>query len=238
MASTGPVHNGGGTESAGLVVAASVLRPALPTWRAASPAIKRLIDVAVSSLSLLILAPLLLTVSLASRMTLGRPVLFRQVRPGYKEKSFTLYKFRTMREAYNSDGTPRPDAERLTRLGRLLRHTSVDELPQLWNVLRGDLSLVGPRPLLMQYLSLYTPEQTRRHDVKPGITGWAQVNGRNAIDWDEKFRLDTWYVDHWSLWLDAKILAMTLVKVQRREGISGRGEATVAPFRGSGGSGS
>ena len=137
MASTGPVHNGGGTESAGLVVAASILRPPLPTRQAVSRAIKRLIDVAVSSLSLLILAPLLLTVSLASRMTLGRPVLFRQVRPGYKGKPFTLYKFRTMREAYSSDGTPRPDAERLTRLGRLLRHTSLDELPQLWNVLRG-----------------------------------------------------------------------------------------------------
>ena len=154
---------------------------------------------------------------------MGGPVLFRQFRSGYRAKPFTLYKFRTMREAYGLDGAPRPDADRLTWLGRLLRRTSLDELPQLWNVLRGDLSLVGPRPLLMQYLPLYTPEQARRHDVKPGITGWAQVNGRNAIDWEEKFRLDAWYVDNWSLWLDAKILAMTLVKVLRREGISGQG---------------
>ena len=163
---------------------------------------------------------------------MGRPVFFRQIRPGYRTKPFTLYKFRTMREAYDADGTPRPDAERLTRLGRLLRHTSLDELPQLWNVLRGDLSLVGPRPLLMQYLPLYTPEQARRHDVRPGITGWAQVNGRNAIGWEQKFDLDTWYVDHWTLGLDIKILAMTVIKVLNMEGISGKGEATMAPFTG------
>ncbi len=159
-------------------------------------------------------------------------MFFRQVRPGYRMKPFVLYKFRTMREAYNADGTPRPDAERLTRLGRLLRHTSVDELPQLWNVLRGDLSLVGPRPLLMHYLNLYTPEQARRHDVRPGITGWAQVHGRNAIGWEQKFELDTWYVDHWTLGLDLKILAMTVLKVLTLEGISAEGEATMAPFTG------
>ena len=147
-------------------------------------------------------------------------------------KPFVLYKFRTMREAYNADGTPRPDAERLTRLGRLLRHTSLDELPQLWNVLRGDLSLVGPRPLLMQYLPLYTPEQARRHDVKPGITGWAQVNGRNSISWEDKFSYDVWYVEHWSLWLDLKILILTLIKVTRQTGISQAGHATMQEFTG------
>src|SRR5271166_4153490 len=202
-------------------------------------AIKRLIDSTAASLGLALLAPMMALVALAIRLTMGRPVLFRQVRPGYRMKPFVLYKFRTMREAYNSpDGQLLPDSERLTRLGHFLRKSSLDELPQLWNVLKGDLSLIGPRPLLMQYRALYTPEQARRHEVRPGITGWAQVNGRNAIDWDEKFRLDAWYVDHWSLCLDAKILAMTIVKVLRREGISGREEATVAPFRGSGGSGS
>jgi sugar transferase EpsL len=200
--------------------------------------IKRLIDLTMALLALALLAPVMGLVALAIRMTMGRPVLFRQVRPGYRMKPFILYKFRTMREAYSPDRKLLPDSERLTRLGRFLRKTSLDELPQLWNVLKGDLSLVGPRPLLIEYLPLYTPEQARRHEVRTGITGWAQVNGRNAIDWEEKFRLDTWYVDNWSLWLDTKILAMTLVKVLRREGVSGRGEATVSPFRGSDRSGS
>ncbi len=196
------------------------------------PIVKRAIDVIFSAMVLLIFLPVMAVVVLTIRLRMDRPMFFRQVRPGYRMKPFVLYKFRTMREAYNADGTPRPDAERLTRLGRLLRHTSVDELPQLWNVLRGDLSLVGPRPLLMHYLNLYTPEQARRHDVKPGITGWAQVNGRNAIGWEQKFELDTWYVDHWTLGLDIKILAMTLIKVLNMEGISGKGEATMAPFTG------
>ena len=196
------------------------------------PGIKRLIDLVTASIVLILLAPVMALVAGAIRLMMGRPVFFRQIRPGYRAKPFVLYKFRTMREAYDADGTPRPDAERLTRLGRLLRRTSLDELPQLWNVLRGDLSLVGPRPLLMQYLPLYTPEQARRHEVKPGITGWAQVNGRNAIGWEQKFDLDTWYVDHWTLGLDIKILAMTVLKVLNMEGISGKGEATMAPFTG------
>ena len=195
-------------------------------------ALKRAIDGSAAAAGLVVLAPLMLAVGLAIRLSMGRPVLFRQVRPGYRGRPFTLYKFRTMREAVGPDGTPLPDAERLTRVGRFVRSTSLDELPQLWNVLRGDLSLVGPRPLLMQYLPLYSPEQARRHEVRPGITGWAQVNGRNAIGWDEKFRLDVWYVDHWSLGLDLKILAMTAVKVLRREGISEAGAATMTPFRG------
>jgi lipopolysaccharide/colanic/teichoic acid biosynthesis glycosyltransferase len=197
-----------------------------------SQIIKRLLDVTAASLLLCVFAVVMALVALAIRLMMGRPVLFRQIRPGYRAKPFTLYKFRTMRDAYCTDGTPRPDAERMTRLGGLLRRTSLDELPQLWNVLRGDLSLVGPRPLLMQYLPLYTTEQARRHEVKPGITGWAQVNGRNAIGWEQKFDLDTWYVDHWTLRLDIKILAMTVHKVLTREGISSKGEATMAPFTG------
>ncbi len=195
-------------------------------------AIKRLIDLVTASLVLILLAPVMSLMAGAIRLTMGRPVFFRQLRPGYKARPFTLYKFRTMHEALGPEGTPRPDAERLTRFGRFLRRTSLDELPQLWNVLRGDLSLIGPRPLLMQYLPLYTPGQARRHDVRPGITGWAQVNGRNAIGWEQKFDLDTWYVDHWTLGLDIKILAMTVIKVLNMEGISGKGEATMAPFTG------
>ena len=191
------------------------------------PIAKRGIDVIFSLTALLILLPVMAVVVVAIRLTMGRPVFFRQLRPGYRKKPFVLYKFRTMREAHNADGAPRPDAERLTRLGQLLRHTSLDELPQLWNVLRGDLSLVGPRPLLMHYLPLYTPEQARRHDVKPGITGWAQVNGRNAISWEDKFSYDVWYVEHWSLWLDLKILILTLIKVTRQTGISQAGQATM-----------
>ena len=193
---------------------------------------KRLLDVALSALGLIILSPVLLALAIAIRLGLGAPILFRQVRPGLRGRPFTLYKFRSL--TADPDGT-RSDAERLTRLGSLLRRTSLDELPELWNVLRGDMSLVGPRPLLMEYLPLYTAEQARRHDVRPGITGWAQINGRNAISWEEKFRLDLWYVDHRGLLLDLRILALTLGRVIAGEGISEPGQATATPFRGSAG---
>jgi lipopolysaccharide/colanic/teichoic acid biosynthesis glycosyltransferase len=169
---------------------------------------------------------------------MGRPVMFRQRRPGLHGKAFEIAKFRTMRDARDARGEPLPDGERLTAVGTVLRRMSLDELPQLWNVLRGELSLVGPRPLMMQYLTRYDREQARRHDVLPGITGWAQVHGRNAVAWDARFRLDVWYVDHWSLWLDLKILALTAWTLARREGISGRGHATMPEFLGSGANGS
>ncbi|HMB05931.1 MAG TPA: sugar transferase [Isosphaeraceae bacterium] len=175
--------------------------------------IKRLLDIALALTGLLVLAPLLAAVGVAIRLTSGSPVLFRQVRSGYLARPFVLLKFRTMREAYGSDGRPIDDAERLTQLGRFLRAMSLDELPQLWNVLRGDMSLVGPRPLLMEYLPLYSPEQARRHEVRPGITGWAQVNGRSSIEREERLKYDVWYVDHWSLWLDLLILGMTPIKI-------------------------
>ncbi len=197
------------------------------------PVIKRGIDVMGAGLGLIVLSPFLLLIILAIRIKMGRPVLFRQMRPGLCGKPFYMYKFRTMTNEKNADGELLPDEMRLTKLGRFLRSTSLDELPELFNVLRGDMSLVGPRPLLMQYLDHYTPEQARRHEVKPGITGWAQVNGRNAISWEEKFALDVWYVDNWSLWLDIRIIAITIGKVFRREGISARGEATMPEFRGS-----
>jgi lipopolysaccharide/colanic/teichoic acid biosynthesis glycosyltransferase len=196
-------------------------------------ALKRVIDLLVGLCGLILFAPVFGLIALKIRRTMGSPVLFRQVRPGYRGRPFTLYKFRTMRDAYGDDGEPLPDSDRLTRFGRWLRATSLDELPQLWNVARGDLSLVGPRPLLMRYLPLYTPDQARRHDVKPGITGWAQVNGRNAIGWDEKFVYDVWYVQHWSIGLDFKILALTLVKVFKRSGVSQAGHATMREFTGS-----
>jgi sugar transferase EpsL len=196
-------------------------------------AMKRLIDLTVATLGLILFAPVATAIALAIYLAMGRPVLFCQVRPGYRARPFTIYKFRTMREACRGDGEPLPDAERFTRLGQFLRRTSLDELPQLCNVIRGDLSLVGPRPLLMQYLPLYTPAQARRHEVRPGITGWAQVNGRNAISWEEKFRYDVWYIDHWSFWLDLKILGLTIVKVSKCEGIYDKGAVTVEPFRGS-----
>ena len=195
-------------------------------------AIKRLIDLVTASIALILLAPVIALMCGAIRLMMGRPVFFRQVRPGYRAKPFTLYKFRTMRETYNNDGTMKHDAERLTPLGRFLRKTSLDELPQLWNVLRGDLSLVGPRPLLVEYLARYTPDQARRHEVRPGITGLAQVSGRNAISWEDKFSYDVWYVDHWSLWLDLKILILTLIKVTRQTGISQAGHATMQEFTG------
>ena len=168
------------------------------------------------------------------RCKLGTPVLFRQQRPGLGGRPFWLLKFRTMTEARDARGNLLPDAARLTAFGRFLRATSLDELPELLNVLKGDMSLVGPRPLLMQYLDRYTPEQARRHEVRPGITGWAQVNGRNAITWEEKFKLDVWYVDNWSLWLDIKIIFMTVWKIFKREGISQPGQATMEEFRGIG----
>jgi len=163
----------------------------------------------------------------------GRPIIFRQLRPGYRTKPFWLFKFRTMTNARDSQGNLLPDKERLTRLGSSLRNLSLDELPELFNVLRGEMSWVGPRPLLMQYLERYTPEQARRHDVLPGITGWAQINGRNVITWEEKFNYDVWYVDHWSFWLDIKILLLTFWKVLKREGISQPGHATAEEFMGS-----
>ena len=195
---------------------------------------KRMMDLLIAGLALLILSPILGAVALAVRAMLGTPILFRQQRPGRHGRPFTLVKFRTMTDARNPDGTPLPDADRLTPLGRLLRATSLDELPELVNVLRGDMSLVGPRPLLMQYLDRYTPEQRHRHEVRPGITGWAQVNGRNALTWEEKFELDVWYVDHMSFWLDIKILALTVWKILKREGINQPGQATAQEFMGPG----
>lgn len=165
---------------------------------------------------------------------IGSPVLFRQVRPGINGKPFEMIKFRTMLDAVDVDGNILPDSARLTRFGNFLRSTSLDELPELWNVLRGDMSLVGPRPLLMEYLPLYSPEQARRHDVRPGVTGWAQINGRNAISWEDKFKLDVWYVDNQSLWLDIRILLLTVKKVVVRDGISADGEATMTRFYGTG----
>ncbi len=197
------------------------------------PLSKRIFDVVVSLFLLIFLAPLLVLIALLVWIIHGSPVLFRQQRPGYQGKPFFCYKFRTMKDLRDQNGQLLPDEQRLTRLGKILRSTSLDELPELINVLRGEMSLVGPRPLLMQYLDRYTPEQARRHEVLPGITGWAQVNGRNALSWEEKFRLDVWYVDHWSFWLDLKILALTVIKVLRREGISQEGHATAAEFMGS-----
>ncbi len=194
---------------------------------------KRVLDITLSLLALIILAPVLGVLGTLVRVKLGPPVLFRQQRPGLHGKPFVLYKFRTMTDARDEQGHLLPDSERLTPFGRFLRSTSLDELPELWNVLKGEMSLVGPRPLLMRYLDRYTPEQMRRHDVKPGITGWAQVNGRNALTWEKKFELDVWYVDHLSLGLDLKILALTFWKTLKREGISQPGQATMEEFMGS-----
>jgi len=194
--------------------------------------LKRLFDVTVTVLALLFLAPVLATVALLVRLKLGAPVLFCQRRPGWHGQPFTLHKFRTMTDSRDAQGILLPDTERLTHFGLFLRRFSLDELPELYNVLRGDMSLVGPRPLLMQYLDWYTPEQARRHEVRPGLTGWAQVNGRNALSWEGKFEMDVWYVDHWSLGLDLKIIGMTVVKVVKREGISAEGHATMEEFMG------
>ncbi len=194
---------------------------------------KRFFDILVSLVSLILLAPLFFLVMMLVRADVGSPVFFRQIRPGLNGAPFELIKFRTMQDRVDSDGDVSDDSERLTTVGRILRSTSLDELPELWNVLKGDMSLVGPRPLLMEYLPLYTARQFRRHDVKPGITGWAQVNGRNAISWEKKFELDVWYVDNRSFWLDVKILWLTILKVLCREGISQDGHATMEKFRGS-----
>lgn len=193
---------------------------------------KRLLDILLAGGALLVFSPVLVVLALLIRRQMGPPALFRQVRPGLYGEPFEMLKFRTMRNALGADGQPLPDAERLTPLGRFLRSTSLDELPELWNVVRGDMSLVGPRPLLMEYLPRYSAEQARRHDVRPGLTGWAQVNGRNALSWEEKFALDRWYVDNRTMWLDVKIIWMTVAKVLKRDGISAEGEATMAKFEG------
>jgi sugar transferase EpsL len=195
---------------------------------------KRLFDLTATGVVLLLIWPILVIIAVIVKSKLGTPVLFRQQRPGLHGRPFRLPKFRTMVDSSDANGNLLPDEARLTRFGRFLRKTSLDELPELWNVLKGDMSLVGPRPLLMQYLARYTPEQARRHEVKPGMTGWAQVNGRNALTWEEKFELDVWYVDHQSFWLDMKIIAMTVWKVLRREGINQTGQATAEEFMGDG----
>ncbi|PSV22652.1 sugar transferase [Photobacterium leiognathi subsp. mandapamensis] len=194
---------------------------------------KRLFDFLASLIALILLSPIMALVAWNIRKNLGSPVLFRQTRPGLNGKPFEMVKFRTMKDAVDQQGNPLPDSERMTHFGDKLRNSSLDELPELWNVLKGEMSLVGPRPLLMQYLPLYSKEQSRRHDVRPGITGWAQINGRNAISWEEKFALDVWYVDNKTLWLDIKILVMTVKKVFVKEGISADGHVTIEPFKGS-----
>lgn len=201
------------------------------TNRRIQSVLKRLIDVTVAIVLLVLLGPGMAIIAMAVWVTMGRPVLFRQQRPGLYGKPFIMYKFRTMTTERDAEGNLLPDEKRLTRFGRWLRSTSLDELPELWNVLKGDMSLVGPRPLLMEYLDYYTPEQARRHEVKPGITGWTQINGRNALSWEEKFKLDVWYVDHWTLWLDLKILVRTIWKVFQREGISADGHVTMPKFQ-------
>ena len=195
---------------------------------------KRTLDVLLAVFALLILCPVIMLTALLISIGLGLPVLFRQARPGLNGKPFEMIKFRTMRDAEDKHGNQLPDEQRLTKLGQFLRAASLDELPELWNVLKGDMSLVGPRPLLMEYLPLYSDEQRRRHEVRPGVTGWAQVNGRNAISWDEKFKLDVWYVDNQSFWLDIKILFLTAFKVFKRDGISQEGKVTMERFKGSG----
>lgn len=194
---------------------------------------KRLVDFTATLLGLLVIIPVLVVLWVLVRIKHGSPVLFCQQRPGQHGRPFTMYKFRTMTDERDAEGNLLPDEQRLTGFGKFMRSTSLDELPELFNVLKGEMSLVGPRPLLMEYLPLYTPEQARRHEVRPGITGWAQVNGRNALSWDEKFKLDVWYVDNCSLWLDMKILWLTADKVLKRDGISQEGSVTMEKFRGS-----
>jgi sugar transferase EpsL len=196
------------------------------------PISKRILDLLLTLLGILILSPLFLFITILVGVNFGTPIIFRQMRPGYKGKPFWVYKFRTMTNTRDQQDNLLPDSQRITRLGHLLRSSSLDELPELVNVLRGEMSLVGPRPLLMQYLERYSPEQARRHEVLPGLTGWAQINGRNALTWEEKFNLDVWYVDHWSFWLDIKIILLTVVKVLRREGINQPGQVTAEEFMG------
>ena len=194
---------------------------------------KRLFDIVASVAGLVVLSPVIAIVAYLIRKRLGSPILFRQVRPGLGGKPFEMIKFRTMRDAVDANGNPLPDAERMTDFGRFLRSSSLDELPELWNVIKGDMSLVGPRPLLMEYLPLYDEVQVRRHDARPGVTGWAQINGRNALSWEEKFKLDVWYVDNQSVWLDLKIILLTIKKVLVKDGISAEGEVTMPKFTGS-----
>lgn len=196
------------------------------------PIVKRVMDIILSLMALILFSPAILIISIFVCTKIGFPILFRQDRPGYRGEIFTIYKFRTMQNRLDDQGNSLSDALRLTNFGRFLRATSLDELPELINVLKGEMSIVGPRPLLVEYLTRYSPEQFRRHEVLPGITGWAQINGRNAISWQEKFDLDMWYVDNWSLWLDIKTIVLSVVKVLRREGISQPGQATAEPFMG------
>lgn len=195
--------------------------------------LKRLLDIIIASTALLLLSPLYFYVAYKVKKNLGSPVLFRQIRPGLGGKPFEMIKFRTMKDAVDAQGNPLPDSERLTHFGKMLRSTSLDEMPELWNVIKGDMSVVGPRPLLMEYLPLYNKEQAKRHDVRPGMTGYAQVNGRNAISWEEKFKLDTWYVENRSTWLDFKIMLKTVKKVITKDDINEVGEATMSKFTGS-----
>lgn len=194
--------------------------------------LKRVCDVVIASTVLLLLSPLYVYVAYKVRRNLGSPVLFRQVRPGLDGKPFEMIKFRSMKDAVDAQGNPLPDSERLTSFGKMLRSSSLDEMPELWNVIKGDMSIVGPRPMLMEYLPLYNAEQAKRHNVRPGITGYAQVNGRNAISWEKKFELDTWYVENQSLWLDFKIMLKTVKKVIAKDDISAEGEATMTKFTG------
>lgn len=194
---------------------------------------KRLFDIIISIIALVVLSPIFAIVAYKVKKNLGSPVLFRQVRPGLNGQPFEMIKFRTMKDAVGKDGNPLPDSERLTPFGKMLRATSLDEMPELWNVIKGDMSLVGPRPLLMEYLPLYNERQAKRHDVRPGVTGYAQVNGRNAISWEQKFEYDVWYVENQSFWLDIKILFKTVKKVFFKEDINAEGEATMSKFTGS-----
>lgn len=194
--------------------------------------IKRILDITIASTALILLSPVYLIVAHKVKKNLGSPILFRQVRPGLDGKPFEMIKFRTMKDALDAEGNPLPDSERLTPFGKMLRSTSLDEMPELWNVIKGDMSIVGPRPLLMEYLPLYNEQQAKRHNVRPGITGYAQVNGRNAISWEKKFELDTWYVEHQSLWLDFKIMLKTIKKVIAKDDISAEGEVTMTKFTG------
>jgi sugar transferase EpsL len=196
------------------------------------PISKRILDLVLAVPAILILSPIFLILTVLVGVYFGTPIIFRQKRPGYKGKPFWVFKFRTMTNAHDAEDNLLPDSQRIPPLGKFLRSYSLDELPELFNILLGEMSLVGPRPLLMQYLERYSPEQARRHDVLPGITGWAQINGRNALTWNEKFKLDIWYVDHWSLWLDIKIIILTVVKVLKREGINQPGQATAEEFMG------
>ena len=196
------------------------------------PLSKRIFDLTFALIALVILSPVLILTAIFVRIFIGSPILFTQQRPGYKGRPFHIYKFRSMTNRFAPNGSLLPDSDRLTRFGSILRSLSLDELPEFFNILRGEMSFVGPRPLLMDYLPLYSPEQMRRHDVMPGLTGWAQVNGRNAIDWPSRFRMDVWYVDHWSFWLDIRIIFMTVSKVVLREGVNQEGQSTVEYFKG------